>query len=98
MVLLLAAFMAAPAIGQGSGAAIYKSKCAMCHGADGVGATPMGKMMKLRSFTSPEDVKATDAQLFKDTKDGVGRMHGYAGKLTDTQIREVVTYIRSMQK
>jgi mono/diheme cytochrome c family protein len=54
--------------------------------------------MKLRSLKSPEDVKATDAELFKQTKDGVGRMQGYAGKLTDAQIKDVVTYIRTLQK
>lgn len=87
-----------PVFAQQPGQATYSAKCAMCHGADGTGNTPVGKSMKLRSFKSPEDVKATDAELFKDTKDGVGKMHGYAGKLTDAQIHEVVAYIRSLQK
>jgi cytochrome c6 len=96
--LLLAASVAAPAFGQGDGAVIYKSKCAMCHGADGTGDTPIGKNMKLRSLRSPEDIKASDADLFKQTKEGVGKMQGYAGKLTDAQISDVVAYIRTLQK
>ncbi len=70
----------------------------MCHGADGTGETPIGKSMKLRSFKSPEDVKASDADLFKQIRDGVGKMQGYAGKLTDAQISDVVAYIRNLQK
>lgn len=95
---LLAGFMTVPAIAQEGGAAIYKAKCAMCHGADGTGNTPVGKSMKVRSFKSDEDVKASDAALIKDTKDGVGKMPAYAGKLTDAQIQEVVAYIRTLQK
>lgn len=96
--LLLAAFATVPAIAQDGGAAIYKTKCAMCHGADGTGNTPVGKSMKVRSFKSDEDVKASDATLIKQTKEGVGKMPAYAGKLTDAQIQDVVTYIRTLQK
>ena len=95
---LAASFLAASAFAQQAGEATYKAKCAMCHGADGIGNTPVGKSMKVRSFKSPEDVKATDAELFKQTKDGVGKMPAYAGKLTDAQIQDLVAYIRSLQK
>lgn len=95
---LLAALTAAPAFAQDGAAATYKAKCAMCHGADGTGNTPVGKSMKVRSFKSDEDVKATDAQLIKDTTDGVGKMPAYKGKLTDAQIKDVVAYIRTLQK
>jgi mono/diheme cytochrome c family protein len=98
MLSLLSLSLAVPAVAQQTGEATYKAKCAMCHGADGTGNTPVGKSMKLRSLKSPEDVKATDADLFKDTKSGVGKMQGYAGKLTDAQIQDVVTYIRTLQK
>ncbi len=95
---LLSLSLAVPAVAQQAGEATYKAKCALCHGADGTGNTPVGKSMKLRSLKSPEDVKASDADLFKDTKSGVGKMQGYAGKLTDGQIQDVVTYIRTLQK
>ena len=95
---LLSVSLAVPAFAQNSGEASYKAKCAMCHGADGTGNTPVGKSMKLRSLKSPEDIKATDSELFKDTKSGVGKMQGYAGKLTDAQITDVVAWIRTLQK
>jgi mono/diheme cytochrome c family protein len=86
------------AVAQQTGEAAYKAKCAMCHGADGAGNTAIGKTMKLRSLKAPEDVKETDAEIFKQTKYGVGRMQGYAGKLADAQIKDVVAYIRTLQK
>lgn len=96
--ILLAASLAAPAIAQSAGAATYKARCAMCHGPDGTAATPMGKMMKIPSFKSPEAVKTSEAQYVAITKDGRGKMPSYNGKLTDSQIREVVSYIRTLQK
>ncbi len=35
------------------GAAVYKAKCAGCHGTDGSGQTAMGKAMKLRATSDP---------------------------------------------
>jgi len=97
MILLGASFVVS-ARAQQPGEATYKAKCAMCHGADGTANTPVGKSMKLRSLKSDEDMKASDDTLFKQTKEGVGKMQGYAGKLTDAQIRDVVSYIRTLQK
>jgi len=97
-VILLAASIAGPAFAQAPGADTYKGKCAMCHGADGLATTPMAKNMKILSFKAPEMVKATDAALIASTKNGKGKMPAYAGKLTDAQIKDVVAFIRTLQK
>jgi len=94
--ILLAASIAAPVFAQSAGADTYKAKCQMCHGPDGTAATPMGKMMKIPSFR--DFAKASDASLIAITKDGKGKMPAYNGKLTDAQIKEVVSYIRTLQK
>ena len=52
----------APAKSQGAGEPVYKAKCASCHGADGVGATPAGKATKARDFCSDEVKKETDEE------------------------------------
>jgi mono/diheme cytochrome c family protein len=96
--MLLAILLVAPAFAQGPGADTYKAKCAMCHGADGLAATPMAKSMKVVSFKDPTMVQALDAQFIASTKDGKGKMPAYAGKLTDAQITDVVAYIRTLQK
>ena len=41
-------------------AATYKAKCAMCHGADGKGDTPVGKKMGIRDLTSADVQKMSD--------------------------------------
>ena len=97
--ILAASTMAsARARAQGAGADTYKAKCAMCHGADGLGATPAGKAMKATSFKSPESIKASDADLIAITKTGKGKMPAYTGKLTDPQIKDAVAYVRTLQK
>jgi mono/diheme cytochrome c family protein len=97
-VVVMAAMMAAPAIAQGPGADTYKAKCAMCHGADGLAATPMAKSMKVLSFKDPTMVSASDAQFIASTTNGKGKMPAYTGKLTDPQIKDVIAYIRTLQK
>lgn len=97
MVLAIAA-CTLPSFAQNTGAATYASKCQMCHGADGTGNTPAGKAMKAPSFVSPAVVKETNAELIAITKNGKGRMPAYAGKLTDSEIKDVVAHIRTLQK
>lgn len=87
-----------PVHAQGDGAAVFKAKCAACHGADGKGDTSMGKAMKLRDLGSDDVQKQTDAQLIEITENGKGKMPGYKGKLTDDQIKQLVSYIRSLKK
>ncbi len=100
-ILMLAGILILAPITSGfaqNGPDTYKAKCAMCHGADGAGSTPAGKAMKAQPFTSPDIVKASDADLFAATKNGKGKMPGFAGKLTDAQIKDAVAYIRTLQK
>ncbi|MGC2638908.1 MAG: cytochrome c [Acidobacteriaceae bacterium] len=96
--ILLAASIAAPVFAQSAGADTYKAKCAMCHGPDGTASTGMGKAMNIPSFKSPDVVKASDAELIATTTNGKGKMPAYSGKLTDAQIKDVVSYIRTLQK
>jgi len=93
LVLSTAGFAAA----QDDAAALYKSKCQVCHGADGKGDTPAGKKVGVKDFHSPEVVKASDAQLFEITKKGKDKMPAYDKKLTDDQIKALVKYIRSLK-
>jgi len=77
-------------------AALYKSKCQVCHGADGKG-TAAGQKMGAKDFQSPEVAKQSDADLAKVTKEGKGKMPKYDGKLTDDQIKGSIKYIRSLK-
>ena len=88
----LIAVCSSPAVAQDA-AATYKAKCAMCHGPDGKG----GKM-GTRDFASPEVKAQTDAQLTDIITKGKGKMPPYGGKLKDTEVKDLVTYIRSLAK
>ncbi len=76
--------------------ALYKSKCQVCHGADGKGS-PAGQKMGVKDFHSPEVAKASDAELIAATKSGKGKMPKFEGKLTDDQIKELIAYIRKLK-
>ena len=97
-VLLLAAFIVVPVSAQSDGADIYKEKCALCHGAAGLGDTPAGKALKAASFKDPEIVKASDDELITAVKTGKGKMPPNNGRLTDAQMTAAIAYIRTLQK
>ena len=93
MVSGILAIFSSPAVAQDA-AATYKAKCAMCHGADGKG----GKM-GTRDFGSAEVKAESDAQLVDIiTKGKAPKMPAYGEKLKDTEIKDLVSYIRSQAK
>ncbi|MGC1362668.1 MAG: cytochrome c [Silvibacterium sp.] len=85
-------------LAQSTGADTYKTKCQMCHGVDGLGNTPAGKIKKAHPFNSPDVLKESDADLIAIIQKGKNQMPAFAGKLTDAQITDVVAYIHTLQK
>ncbi len=82
----------AGAVFAADGAATYKAKCAMCHGADGGKTNPT-----MRALNSADVQKQTDAQLIEMTSKGKGKMPAYAGKLSDDEIKAVVAFMRTLK-
>jgi len=94
--IMLAAMVAATmtaAFAQ-SGADNYKAKCAMCHAADGSASGPAGKAMNVPSFKTS---KLTEAEMIAETKAGKGKMPAFTGKLTDAQIKDVITFVKTLK-
>ena len=80
-------------------AALFKSKCAVCHAPDGSGSGAMGKQLGVTDLRADEVQKQTDAQLNDSITNGKGtKMPAYKGKITDDQIKGLVGYIRSLAK
>ena len=79
------------------GAATYKSKCAMCHGADGKGQTPTGKSMKAKDFASDDVQKMSDADLTDAITKGKAPMPAMKS-LTPEQVKDLVSYVREFGK
>jgi cytochrome c6 len=89
---------ASSASAQDAGAATYKAKCATCHGADGKGETTVGKTNKLRDLASADVQKETDADLTAAIASGKNKMPAYGKSLKPGQVKDLVTYIRSLAK
>ena len=91
-------FLSAPAQGQTGGEALYKTKCAGCHGADGKGQTSMGKANNIRDLGSADVQKQSDDDLSGTIGNGKGKMPAYGKSLKPDQIKDLVAYIRSIKK
>ncbi len=77
------------------GAATFKAKCAMCHGADGTKENPG---MGVKSLAGADVQKQSDADLVAAVSKGKGKMPAYAGKLSDDEIKGVVAFVRTLKK
>ncbi len=97
LIVVVAVSGSTPLVAQ-DGPTLFKTKCAMCHGADGKGETPMGKKLNIRDLGSPEVQKQTDAQLSTIISKGKGKMPAFEGKLTAEQIGQVLAHIRELGK
>ena len=94
-VLSLAALIALPALAAEDGAALYKSKCAMCHGADGV-AKKMAEPS--RNFNDPKFQEAMSKEaVAKVVAEGKGKMKGLHDKLTPEQIEAVASHVKTLK-
>jgi mono/diheme cytochrome c family protein len=76
------------------GAAIFKAKCAMCHGADGAKAMPA---MGVKPLNTPATKGKTEAALIATVTNGQGKMPAFAGKLSNDEIKAAVTFVKSLK-
>jgi mono/diheme cytochrome c family protein len=82
------------------GAAIYKSKCAMCHGADGQG-TPMGNALKGNKFISSGSDKAITELILKGRSGAAKKYKQFPmamppQKLGDGDVSALISYLKSV--
>jgi cytochrome c6 len=96
--LVVAIMFLASAKADDKSAALYKQKCATCHGAGGKGDTPAGKSMKVRSLADPEVAKMSDDELAGAIGKGKGKMPAYGKSMKPDEIKAMVAYIRSLAK
>jgi cytochrome c553 len=81
----------------------WSKSCIKCHGADGRGATPMGKKLNLKDFTDAKvQASFTDEEAFKAIKEGVKdgdktRMKP-AENVTDADIKGLIAHVRALKK
>ena len=76
------------------GAAIYKSKCVACHGADG---SKVIASMGVKPLNTPEVKKMGAAGVSEEVTKGKNKMPAFAGKLTPEEIHEVSEYVLTLK-
>ncbi len=100
LLLPLAAFLLVPRATTAAedGAALYKTKCAVCHGANGEGKPAV----KAPSLVSDEAKKKSDADLTDQIANGGKEKkaaHAFSKKgVSDDQVKALVAYVRGLQK
>jgi cytochrome c6 len=82
---------------QNASEALYKSKCAACHGADGTGSAT-GKKMGAHDFTTADVQGMSDADLATIITNGKNKMPKYGASLKPEDIKGLVAYIRAFKK
>ena len=82
-----------------NGERIFQQHCAGCHGTTGDGLGPEIKELIVppANFRAPKYRTKTDMDLYLGIKRGVlfSPMHGWADRLSDQEIRDVLNYIRT---
>lgn len=96
--------VASAGLGFADAAADWNKHCASCHGKDGGGSTMMGKKLGVKDYRDAKVQAAFgDAEMTKAIKEGVKeggkeKMKGFGEKLSDTDIKALVAYIRAFKK
>lgn len=82
------------------GQAVYEKNCLRCHGSklDGDGPESRDLIVRPANLLSPITRSKTDWELLVTISNGVlfSPMHGFRGKLTDQQMLDVLSYIRTV--
>jgi cytochrome c6 len=75
------------------GREVYGLHCEGCHGADGRSDQP-----GVPDFSSGDALVQSDSEIFKKLREGSETMPAYRGILTESEVRAVIAYLRSLQK
>jgi cytochrome c6 len=76
-----------------NGKDVYEMDCQTCHGVDGRSMEP-----GIPDFTRGESLMVPDAQLFEQLWDGMRHMPSYRGMMDDSDLRDVIAYLRTLQQ
>ena len=89
--------VAASAESTAAGKRVYTRMCSRCHGPEGKG-DGSGASVAVPDLTDALwDYGGSDGEIFGVIHDGVSAdMDGYAGRLSDTDIWNVVNFVRSV--
>lgn len=82
---------AAWAADTNKGGQIYATHCASCHGASGISVMPNAP-----NFAHGESMMQPDPVIAASIRNGINAMPAFQGILSDSDIMNVVVYLRSL--
>ncbi|MES1981634.1 MAG: cytochrome c [Pseudomonadota bacterium] len=85
--------LAAPgfAADPGNGQRVYMMNCSGCHGQNGISDMPQApNLARYEVFTKPDQV------LINTIRSGRNMMPAFLGVLNDQQMRDVISYVRTL--
>ena len=83
----------------GDAGSVYTSKCAKCHDRDGRAKSMHARHDKARDLTSGEwQDSVSDERIYNSISNGKGKMPGFKKKLSDSQMDELVNYVRRLRR
>jgi cbb3-type cytochrome c oxidase subunit III len=80
--------------------ALFKEKCARCHGEDGRGQTVIGQMVGAPNFTDENwwNEEKNERRFVRSITEGKGEMPAFGKKLTRPDIKALAAYVKSFRK
>jgi mono/diheme cytochrome c family protein len=103
VIIVLASAFVSPALSfaaqeQAEAAKLFNADCAMCHGRDAAGQTPVGKQFNIPDLRAAAVQKQTDAALAQVIEQGKQKMPAFQSRLNQEQVSDLVKYIRALGK
>ncbi len=82
-----------------SGEQVFKKSCVPCHGVDGAGGLRNGLSKPARDLTNVEfQSNTSDEQLKQTIRNGKGLMPAWGRLLSEQEMNDVITYVRTLKK
>jgi mono/diheme cytochrome c family protein len=80
--------------------ALFKERCARCHGEDGRGQTVIGQMVGAPNFTDENwwTEEKTERRFVRSITEGRGDMPAFGKKLTRPDIKALAAHVRTFRK
>lgn len=76
-----------------NGKEVYDLHCQGCHGVDGRSMEP-----GTPDFTRGESLMVPDSELYERLRDGMGHLPSFRGMIEDSDLRDVIAYVRTLQR
>jgi cbb3-type cytochrome c oxidase subunit III len=77
---------------------LYFENCVSCHGADGRGLTPMGRVLEAKDLTDAgwrKKERVSDRRLTTSIRDGRNQMPAFGKRLSPEKIAALVAFVKT---